>query len=241
MDADLGPLEGLRPALEQLGLPISGKVTRRTFGLTVTAGDAKIRRKGSNTLRAPLTLAVWFSLISGTGLFLINKYIVGPNPALVIFPGLVLLFGIGKFAKVWLDQDFHEHLTSPLTRAEAVSHRLENRLLEILIALWAIRTAPIGSRFRNVWIPRKTYENDAHLFMAAPLEAAIKQLARNNGMDELLEEYQLQKKAVEVAEHLGEYKKMYQRTVRPAYALVYPCLWLSTAITALFVWKWLAP
>ena len=183
--AHLGPLEDLRPELERLGLEIHGKVTRRAFDLMVEIPAASndieaetLRKTGSIRLRTPLTGLVWMSLLVAVGLFLWNKYIGGPNPALVILPALLVILGVGRYAKSWLDQDFNEVLTSPLTRAEAVTHRGPGRLLEILMALWAIRTAPIGSRFRNPCLPRRTYENDALLFMADPLIGAVKQVCR---------------------------------------------------------------
>ena len=77
--------------------------------------------------------------------------------------------------------------------------------------------------------------------MAQHLEAAVKQLAYSKVHGGLINGQQLDQKARQVAEPLADYKKRYQRPLWPAYASVGSLLWLSTAVTALFVWKWLSP
>lgn len=240
VNAALGPLEDLRSELERLGLEISGKVTRRSFDLRVEIPADKgieeetLEKTGGQRLRTPLTGLVWLSLFTAIGFFLWNKFIGGPNPGLVIMPILWVILGVGCVAKWWLDQDFKEHLESPLTRAEAVTHRGPGRLLEILMALWTIRTAPIGARFRNPFLPRRTYENDSHLFMADPLVRAVKQVCRSSGRS-LLDAQELDQKAAEVAKHLSAYQAMYQRTVRPAAFLVSGFAWMMFTGIALFL------
>lgn len=237
--ARLGPLEDLRSELERLGLEITGKVTRRAFDLRAKipadrgSEEEVLRKTGNQTLRTPLIGLVWLSFFGAGGFFLWHMS-VGPNPWFVILPTLWVIFGLGCFAKAWLDQDFKQHLRSPLTRAEAVTHEVPGRLLEILLVLWAIRTAPIGSRFRNPVLPRRTYENDAHFFMADPLIRAIKQACRHPKRN-LLDARELNKKVAEVARHLPAYQDMYQRTVRPAAFLVRGFAWMMFVGIALFL------
>lgn len=242
--AKLGPLEDLRPELERLGLEITGKISRRAFDLRVKipadrgVEEEALRKTGNQILRTPLTGLVWLSLLGAGGFFLWHMS-GAPNPWFVILPTLWAIFGVGCFAKAWLDQDFEQHLRSPLTRAEAVTHEVPGRLLEIFLVLWAIRTAPIGSRFRNPVLPRRTYENDAHLFMADPLIGAIKQACRHPKRN-LLDARELNKKVAEVSRHLPAYQDMYQRTVRPAAFLVRGFAWMMFAGTVLFVFAALA-
>lgn len=235
-DRRLGPLEDLREYLERLH--VTGRVTSWSCELCIVVEDDEVQKGYSSILRPLWTVMVWLSLFGGVGLFIWNKYIGGPNPALVIFPCLTFLFGVGMFAKAVLDQDFANMLSGPLTRAESVVYRPGDRVLEILVALWAIRTAPIGSRFVLPFLPTKTYENDSRLFMEDPLVMAIKQISKDYAKRGLLQEIQLDKKTEVVARHLPRYMKMYQRQVRPAAMLVRGGFWAAFMGTLLFVTTW---